>query len=115
MAWDWKINDPYSVKMDKAHYQTRYISVKVTDIRITRRGVKAIHIDGEPLSRPVSSLFDIRRAHQKALETAELKPLLSQAEKPSRKIGTDRRAKFPPGIGFYVQTQKALYIWLIRI
>jgi hypothetical protein len=62
--------------MDKAHYQTRYISAKVTIIRITRYEVKAIHIDGEPLSRPVSSLFDIRRAHQKALEIVESKPLL---------------------------------------
>lgn len=83
MAWDWKINDPFSVKMDKAHYQTSYISAKVTVIRIARRGVKAIHIDGEPLSRPGSSLFDIRRAHRKALETVESKPL-SGSEKPSR-------------------------------
>ena len=100
--------------MGKARHQTRHISVKVTDFHITRHRVKTTHINGEPLDRPVSSLFEIRRVHQKALQTAESEPLL-QAEKPSLKIGTDRVAKFPPGTGLYVQTQKTLYIWMLRI
>ena len=115
MVWDLKSNNLYRVNIDKAHHQTRHISVKVTDVHITGRGVVITHINGEPLSRPARSLFDIRRVHQKALQTTESEPLLSQAEKPSLKIGTDRIAKFPPGTGFYVQTQKTLYIWLLRI
>ncbi|RSL39470.1 hypothetical protein CEP54_016319 [Fusarium duplospermum] len=101
--------------MNKEHHENRHISVRVTDVQITGRGVKTVHIDGEPLNRPVRSLFDIRRVYQKALQTAELEPLLSQAEKPSRGIGNDRVAKLPPGTGFYVQTQKTLYICLLRI
>jgi hypothetical protein len=115
MVWDLKSNDLYSVNMGKARHRTRHISVKVTDFHITGHGVKTTHIDGEPLDRPASSLFEIRRVHQKALQTAESEPLLSQAEKPSLKIGTDHVAKFPPGTGLYVQTQKTLYIWMLRI
>ncbi|RSL77141.1 hypothetical protein CDV31_017344 [Fusarium ambrosium] len=101
--------------MNKEHHENRHISVRVTDVQITGHGVKTVHIDGEPLNRPVRSLFDIRRVYQKALQIAELEPLLSQAEKPSRGIGNDRVEKLPPGIGFYVQTQKTLYIYLLRI
>lgn len=101
--------------MDKAHHETLHISVRVTDVQVTGSGLKTTHIDGEPLNRPVRSLFDIRRVYQKALQIAELEPLLSQTEKFSRGIGADRIEKLPPGIGFYVQTQKTLYIYLLRI
>ncbi|KAI8710618.1 hypothetical protein NCS52_01518900 [Fusarium sp. LHS14.1] len=101
--------------MNKALYETRQISVRVTDIQVTRRGVKHSHIDGELLDRPVRSLFDIRRVYQKALQTAELEPLLSQDEKPSGGIDNDHVPKLPPGTGFYVQTQKTLYIYGLRI
>ncbi|RSL89866.1 hypothetical protein CEP52_014778 [Fusarium oligoseptatum] len=111
MFWDCL----YSVNMGKARHRTRHISVKVTDFHITGHRVKITHINGEPLDRPISSLFEIRRVHQKALQTAESEPLLSQAEKPSLKIGTDRVAKVLPGTGLYVQTQKTLYIWMLRI
>ena len=99
--------------MHKPHHETRL--VRVTDVQVTACGVNIIHIDGEPLSQPVRSLFDLSRVYYKALQTTELKPLLGSAERTSRGITADREAKLPPGICFYMQTQKRLYICLLRI
>lgn len=99
--------------MHKPHHETR--SVKVTDVQFTGRGGKIIHIDGEPLSYPIHSLFDISRVYYKALQTTELKPLLGYAGRTSRETTADGKVKLPPGLCFYMQTRKKVYICLLRI